>query len=51
MALIAWVIYIAQLGVMYRVSVAPGYYVHQYNLKMKDMVEPTYVCRCSDSWQ
>lgn len=46
MGFIGYIFFIAQMGTMYRVLVSPGFFVHQYNLKMKDMVEPTYVCQC-----
>lgn len=43
LTLCAYVIFIAQMYTGYALINEPGYFVHQYNLKMKNMVSTAYV--------
>ncbi|KAI1384386.1 uncharacterized protein F4822DRAFT_432933 [Hypoxylon trugodes] len=38
----AYAVFIAQMYAGYALIAQPGYFVHQYNLKMRDMVQPTF---------
>jgi hypothetical protein len=44
-----YVVFIAQMYTGYLLLGEPGYFVHQYNLKMKNMVSTSYVRR-PDTW-